>query len=185
MHKVGFVYSPVFLKHETPLGHPESKERLIAITDRLKRAPFWKDIVMISPRKAEDHDIELVHTKSYVEEVKNFGTGHLDPDTYVSTHSLEAALYAAGAVIEAVEQCKSGKILRAFCAVRPPGHHAEAHEARGFCIFNNVAIGARYAQKAGYRKVFIIDFDVHHGNGTQHMFYEDDTVFYFSTHQYP
>jgi acetoin utilization deacetylase AcuC-like enzyme len=185
MHKVGVVYSPVFLKHETPWGHPESKERLIAITDRLKRAQFWKDIVLIAPRKAEDHDIELVHTKSYVDEVKNFGTGHLDPDTYVSKHSLEAALYAAGAVMEAVEQCKSGEILRAFCAVRPPGHHAGAHSAMGFCIFNNVAIGARYAQKAGYRKVFIIDFDVHHGNGTQHIFYEDDTVFYFSTHQSP
>ena len=185
MHKVGFVYSPVFLKHETPLGHPESKERLIAITERLKKAPFWKDLVMIAPQKAEYHDIELVHTKSYVEEVKNFGAGHLDPDTYVSKHSLEAALYAAGAVMEAVEQCKSGKILRAFCAVRPPGHHAEAHNAMGFCIFNNVAIGARYAQKAGYKKVFIIDFDVHHGNGTQHIFYEDDTVFYFSTHQSP
>ena len=185
MHKVGFVYSPVFLKHETPLGHPESKERLIAITDKLKSATFWKDLVHIAPRKAEYRDVELVHKESYVEKVRNFGTGHLDPDTYLSKDSLEAALYAAGAVIEAVEQCKSGKIRRAFCAVRPPGHHAEAHHAMGFCIFNNVAIGARHAQKAGYRKVFIIDFDVHHGNGTQHLFYEDDTVFYFSTHQSP
>ncbi|MGO9014627.1 MAG: histone deacetylase [Dissulfurispiraceae bacterium] len=185
MHKVGFVYGPVFLKHETPLGHPESKARLIAITERLKRAPFWKDLVLIAPCKAQYQDIELVHTKSYVEKVRNFGTGHLDPDTYLSEHSLEAALHAAGAVIDAVKQCKSGKILRAFCAVRPPGHHAEAYAAMGFCIFNNVAIGARYAQKAGYKKVFIIDFDVHHGNGTQHVFYEDDTVFYFSTHQSP
>ncbi len=185
MDKVGFVYSPVFLQHETPLGHSESKERLIAITERLKRASFWKDLVLIDPRKAEYHDIELVHTGSYVEKIRNFGTGYIDPDTYISKHSVEAALYAAGAVIEAVEQCKSGEIVRAFCAVRPPGHHAEAHRAMGYCIFNNVAIGARYAQKAGYGKVFIIDCDVHHGNGTQHMFYEDDTVFYFSTHQYP
>ncbi len=91
----------------------------------------------------------------------------------------------AGAVIEAIEECRTGKIERAFCAVRPPGHHAEADRAMGFCIFNNVAVGARYAQKSGFRKVFIIDFDVHHGNGTQHMFEEDETVFYFSTHQYP
>ncbi len=185
MRKVGFVYSPVFLKHATPFGHPESKERLTAIIDILERAPFWKDVVLIEPSKAEYNDIELVHTHSYIEEVKNFGTGHLDPDTYLSKDSLEAALYAAGAVIKAVDQCKAGEIHRAFCAVRPPGHHAEAGRAMGFCIFNNIAIGARYAQKAGYRKVFIVDFDVHHGNGTQHAFYEDDTVFYFSTHQYP
>ena len=94
-------------------------------------------------------------------------------------------MFAAGAVIEAIDKCKSGQIERAFCAVRPPGHHAEADKAMGFCIFNNIAVGARYAQKIGYRRVFIIDFDVHHGNGTQHIFEEDDTVFYFSTHQYP
>src|SRR5208283_1377239 len=98
MHKVGFIYSPVFSKHETPLGHPESKERLIAITDSLESAPFWKDIVRIAPLKAEYSDIELVHTSSYIEEVKNFGAGYLDPDTYLSRDSLEAALYAAGAV---------------------------------------------------------------------------------------
>ncbi len=157
----------------------------MAITERLESAPCWKDIIRIEPSKAEYRDIALVHTNGYIEEVKNFGTGHLDPDTYLSKDSLEAALYAAGAVIKAVEQCKSGEIHRAFCAVRPPGHHAEADRAMGFCIFNNIAIGARYAQKAGYGKVFIVDFDVHHGNGTQHMFYADDTVFYFSTHQYP
>jgi acetoin utilization deacetylase AcuC-like enzyme len=185
MRKVGFLYSPVFLKHATPLGHPESKERLIAITDSLESSPFWKDIIHIAPSKAEYGDIALVHTDRYIEEVKNFGAGYLDPDTYVSRDSLEAALYAGGAVIEAVGRCKSGEILRAFCAVRPPGHHAEANRAMGFCIFNNVAIGARYAQKSGYKRVFIVDFDVHHGNGTQHIFYEDDTVFYFSTHQYP
>jgi acetoin utilization deacetylase AcuC-like enzyme len=112
-------------------------------------------------------------------------TGYYDPDTYVSPRSVETALYAAGAVIEAVDRCKSGEIDRAFCAVRPPGHHAEADRAMGFCIFNNVAVGARHAQKAGYKKVFIIDIDVHHGNGTQHIFEADDTVFYFSTHQYP
>jgi acetoin utilization deacetylase AcuC-like enzyme len=183
MQKVGFIYSPVFLKHETPLGHPESKERLIAITGSLESCPCRRDIIEFAPAKAGYEDIALVHTKSYIEKVSNFGTGYLDPDTYVSRDSLEAAFYAAGAVMGAVDQCKSGTITRAFCAVRPPGHHAEAHKAMGFCIFNNVAIGARHAQKRGYKKVFIIDFDVHHGNGTQHIFYEDNTVFYFSTHQ--
>ncbi|MBF0505966.1 MAG: histone deacetylase [Nitrospirae bacterium] len=185
MRKVGFVYSPVFLKHATPLGHPESRERLIAITGRLGSAPFWKNIIQISPSKAEHSDIALVHTDNYISKVMSFGTGHLDPDTYMSEDSLEAALFAAGAVIDAVRKCKSGEILRAFCAVRPPGHHAEAYRAMGFCIFNNVAIAARSAQQAGFKKVFIVDFDVHHGNGTQHIFYEDDTVFYFSTHQSP
>ncbi|MBF0560045.1 MAG: histone deacetylase [Nitrospirae bacterium] len=185
MSKVGFIYSPVFLKHATPLGHPESKERLRAITAGLEAAPFWNDIIKIEPSKADFDDIARVHTNGYIEDVKNFGSGHLDADTYFSTHSLEAALYAAGAVTEAVRRCKSGEITHAFCAVRPPGHHAETDRAMGFCIFNNIAIGARYAQKSGYKKVFIIDFDVHHGNGTQHTFYEDDTVFYFSTHQYP
>jgi acetoin utilization deacetylase AcuC-like enzyme len=103
----------------------------------------------------------------------------------MSKDSLEAAIYAAGAVIEAVDRCKKGDFQRAFCSIRPPGHHAEADRAMGFCIFNNIAIGARYAQKLGYKKAFIIDFDVHHGNGTQHIFEDDDTVFYFSTHQYP
>ena len=125
-----------------------------------------------------------VHTREYFDSIKTF-TGFYDADTYISENSFEAAMFAAGAVIEAIDRCKKGEIERAFCAVRPPGHHAEADTAMGFCIFNNIAVGARYAQKVGYEKVFIIDFDVHHGNGTQHIFEEDDTVFYFSTHQYP
>jgi acetoin utilization deacetylase AcuC-like enzyme len=98
---------------------------------------------------------------------------------------MEAARYAAGSVIKAVETCAQGEVTRLFCLVRPPGHHAEAEAAMGFCLFNNVAIGARFAQRSGYDRVFIVDFDAHHGNGTQHIFEEDDTVFYFSTHQYP
>jgi acetoin utilization deacetylase AcuC-like enzyme len=113
------------------------------------------------------------------------GAGEVDPDTYTSVESFEAASFAAGAVMEAVEQCRNSGMRRVFCAVRPPGHHAEADQSMGFCLFNNVAVGARHAQRIGYRKVFIIDFDAHHGNGTQHIFEEDDTVFYFSTHQYP
>jgi acetoin utilization deacetylase AcuC-like enzyme len=184
MKKVGFVYDDIFLKHKMPPGHPESPERLIRILDTLKNSDLWNKLVHLKPRRADDEDILKVHTKNYFGNVKTF-TGYYDPDTYISKNSFEAAMYAAGAVIEAVDKSKKGKIERAFCAVRPPGHHAEANRARGFCIFNNIAAGARYAQKIGYKKIFIIDFDVHHGNGTQHIFEEDDTVFYFSTHQHP
>ncbi len=185
MKKVGFLYDDIFLKHETPMGHPENKERLVHILHVLRESGLWDKLVHIKPRKASFDDIALVHESRYIERVQKFGTGYLDPDTYVSKDSVEAALYAAGAVMEAIEKCKSGEIDRAFCAVRPPGHHAESHRGMGFCIFNNVAVGARHAQKIGYEKIFVIDFDVHHGNGTQHLFEEDDSVFYFSSHQYP
>ena len=181
----GFLYDEVFLGHEMPRGHPECKERLIAIIDALGSSPLWDKLAHIKPGKAGFEDVEMVHTAAYVERIKKFGSGYLDPDTYVSPGSLEAALHAVGAVMEAVTRCESGEIQRAFCAVRPPGHHAEASRAMGFCLFNNIAVAARHAQKLGYQKVFIIDFDVHHGNGTQHMFEDDDSVFYFSTHQYP
>jgi acetoin utilization deacetylase AcuC-like enzyme len=183
--KVGFLYDDIFLKHETPDWHPERKERLIQIISSLKKSGTWEKLIHIKPRRAGHDDIALVHTGDYIKKIENYRTGYLDPDTYMSEDSLEAALYAAGSVIEAIEQCKKGEIQRAFCAVRPPGHHAESNRAMGFCIFNNVAIGTRYAQKIDYKKVFIVDFDVHHGNGTQHIFEADDTVFYFSTHQYP
>lgn len=184
MKKVGFIYDDIFLRHEMPPGHPESPRRLDHIVDTLRNSGFWNQLAHIKPRRAAEKDILLVHTGEYFNKIRTF-TGFYDGDTYVSEHSFDAALFAAGAVMEAIDRCKSGEIERAFCAVRPPGHHAEADAAMGFCIFNNIAVGARYAQRTGYGKVFIIDFDVHHGNGTQHIFEEDDTVFYFSTHQYP
>jgi acetoin utilization deacetylase AcuC-like enzyme len=183
--KVGFVYDDIFLTHETPWGHPERKERLVAIVNALKSSPFWEQLTHIKPRKATFEELEMVHSHSYVEKIKALRQGYLDPDTYLSRGSLEAALYAAGAVLEAIDRCRNGDLRRVFCAVRPPGHHAERDRAMGFCIFNNIAVGARYAQKIGYKKVFIADFDVHHGNGTQHIFEDDDTVYYFSTHQSP
>jgi len=182
--KVGYIYDDVFLLHEMPEGHPESKERLLVISKAVRTSSISSKLIHLKPRKADRGDILKVHTSAYFDKIMKF-TGYFDADTYVSGGSAEAALFAAGAVIEAIAECKQGRINRAFCAVRPPGHHAEADRAMGFCIFNNVAIGARYAQSAGYKKIFIIDFDVHHGNGTQHIFEEDDTVFYFSTHQYP
>jgi acetoin utilization deacetylase AcuC-like enzyme len=184
MRKVGFVYDEIFLKHEMPDGHPESPKRLIAILETLKASECWNQLIHMKPRRASDEDILTVHTGDYLNTIRSF-TGFFDGDTYLSEHSFEAAVFAAGAVIEAIDRCKKGEIERAFCAVRPPGHHAEADAAMGFCIFNNIAVGARYAQKIGYRKVFIVDFDVHHGNGTQHIFEDDDSVFYFSTHQSP
>jgi acetoin utilization deacetylase AcuC-like enzyme len=184
MKKVGFIYDDIYLLHEMPVGHPESKDRLIAILESLSGPEIWDRLIQVKPRRSPKADILAVHTRSYYEKVLNF-TGYYDPDTFISPNSVEAAHFAAGAVTEAIDKCKAGELERAFCAVRPPGHHAEADRAMGFCIFNNIAVGARYAQKHGYKKVFIVDFDVHHGNGTQHIFEEDDSVFYFSTHQYP
>jgi acetoin utilization deacetylase AcuC-like enzyme len=185
MKRTGFVYDDFFLKHATPQWHPERKERLTAITAALKESGLWNNIILISPRRAELKDVEAVHTADYVRLVSKSGPGYLDPDTYLSEDTFEVSLFAAGAVMEAIDHCRAGKTDNVFCAVRPPGHHAEAHKAMGFCIFNNVAVGARYAQKAAFHRVFVADFDVHHGNGTEHIFYEDDSVFYFSTHQYP
>lgn len=184
MKKVGFIYHDMFLRHEMPPGHPESKDRLIVITEALKKSGMWDQITHIKPKKADKADIVAVHSASYFEKMLSFN-GYFDADTFVSDDSVEAALYAAGAVNIAIDRCAEKELDRAFCAVRPPGHHAESNRAMGFCIFNNIAVGARFAQNAGHKKVFIIDFDVHHGNGTQHIFEEDDTVFYFSTHQYP
>ncbi len=185
MKKVGFAYDEVCLRHEPPLWHPDSPDRLVNIIVSLKISGLWADLVPIAPRKATFDDIARVHAPEYIEKIRTLGAGELDPDTYLSEGTFDAALHAAGAVIEAIDRCKKGEIERAFCAVRPPGHHAEAGTGMGFCIFNNVAVGARYAQTVGYERVFIVDFDAHHGNGTQHIFEEEDTVFYFSTHQYP
>lgn len=185
MNKVGYIYDEVFLYHVPPSWHPDSPDRLQSIITSLKAADLWDRLVPIRPRKASVEDLSLVHTTAHIEAIRDLGAGEIDPDTYASIKSFEAASYAAGAVMEAVEQCRNNGMRRVFCAVRPPGHHAEADKSMGFCLFNNVAVGARHAQSIGYKKVFIADFDAHHGNGTQHIFEEDDTVFYFSTHQYP
>ncbi|MDA8089183.1 MAG: histone deacetylase [Nitrospiraceae bacterium] len=184
MKKAGFIYDDIFLKHLVPPGHPESPARLEAITKAVRSSEIGPKLIYEKPRRAETSEIEAVHDAEYVRKMAGF-TGYYDPDTYVSADSYEAALYASGAVLKALELIREGRIERAFCAVRPPGHHAERDRAMGFCIFNNVAVGARGAQRLGMERVFIVDFDVHHGNGTQHAFYEDPSVFYFSTHQYP
>lgn len=186
MRKVGYIYDDIFLEHDTTAGHPESPKRLVSINNHIK--DLQDKLIKIPPRRASVKEISMVHDPYYPQEIMDFCSadgGYLDIDTHVGPRSYDAAVMAVGAGLEAVDRIVEGEVERVFCAVRPPGHHAEYSKAMGFCIFNNIAVTARYAQKKGFEKVFIIDFDAHHGNGTQKAFYEDDTVFYFSTHEYP
>ncbi len=190
MGRTGLVYHPAYLDHDMGAGHPESPNRLRAIIQRLEQSGTAARLTMIEPRKAEDEWITQVHTPGYVaalsQNVPTNGRVSLDPDTSMSAGSLTAAYLAAGGVLAAVDAIMTKQVEHVFCAVRPPGHHAEAGRAMGFCLFNNVAIAARYVQKIhGLSRVLIVDWDVHHGNGTQHSFEEDPSVFFFSTHQYP
>ncbi len=185
--KTYLIYDDIYLKHNAE-GHPEHKGRLESIMECFKRSELRDRIPIEKPVRANIEDIGEVHDYQYIQEIKEFcegGGGYLDPDTYANSYTYEVSLYAVGGVIKGIDLIKEGEAEAVFCAVRPPGHHAEYSRAMGFCIFNNIAVGARYAQKLGYEKVFIVDFDAHHGNGTQRSFYEDDTVFYFSTHQFP
>ncbi|TLY27794.1 MAG: histone deacetylase [Ignavibacteria bacterium] len=187
--RTGFVYTERFLDHKTGLGHPERPERLRAIVSRLKEVKLASSLEPISIEPASEEWMSKVHTPAHIRFVREtcLRGGILDGgDTPVSKDSYEVALLAAGAVIAAVAAVLNGGMENAFCAVRPPGHHATQAVSMGFCLFNNAAIGARFAQAAhGLKRVAIIDWDVHHGNGTQEIFYEDKSVFYISTHQYP
>lgn len=190
MNNVGFFYHPEYLNHDTGAGHPERPDRLTAVVNHLLGVPEWHALTHHRPRAATAAEVQLVHPERYVSWVAQqcaSGEELLDQgDTHVCRVSYEVALLAAGAVLDATDQVLSGRLNSAFCAVRPPGHHAETATAMGFCLFNNVAIGARYAQKHhGVERVAIVDWDVHHGNGTQEMFYGDSTVLYISLHQYP
>ena len=185
--KVGFVYDDKYLLHHRE-GHPENRYRLEAIVEGMSERELFSKVELIKPFPADAQLISLNHDPQYIEEViyaSRSGEGWLDPDTYVNEYTFEAASLAVGGVLGAVELLLKGDLDGAFCAVRPPGHHAEYSKAMGFCIFNNVAIAARYLLSKGLERIFIVDFDAHHGNGTQHAFYEEPRVFYFSTHQYP
>lgn len=181
--RVAYITDEIYLKHNPGPAHPESSARLIAVDKALEG--IKGRLIEVEPPSASEKIIALVHTPKLIEEVKEASANEsaIDADTVCSKDSFEAAKKAVGAGIAAVDGVKTGKFERAFCAVRPPGHHATPTDAMGFCLFNNIAIAARYAQSAGYKRVMIIDFDVHHGNGTQDTFWEDDTVFYFSSHQ--
>ncbi|MDH5740822.1 MAG: histone deacetylase [Nitrospira sp.] len=190
MGKTGLVYHPAYLDHDMGPGHPESPNRLRAIMQRLDQSGTAARLVRIDTRRAEDEWITQIHTPNYVatltREAPSSGRVSLDPDTSMSPGSLEAAYLAAGGALAAVDVIMAHQVDHVFCAVRPPGHHAEAGRAMGFCFFNNVAIAARYVQrKYGLSRVLIVDWDVHHGNGTQHSFDQDPSVLFFSTHQYP
>lgn len=190
MRRTGFLYDQQYLLHDTGPYHPERAERLMAIHQGLKRAGLLPHLISVPARRAELRWIRTTHSDAYIrrfEERCLAGHRTLDcEDNQMCPETWEAALMAAGGVMEAARMLMAGEIDNAFCAVRPPGHHAESGEAMGFCYFNNVAIAARYLQQElGIERVGIIDFDVHHGNGTQHSFEEDPTVFYYSIHQHP
>lgn len=186
----GLLLDPIYEKHDPGRGHPESTLRLKAVTKAFNEAGLVEKTKPIERRPATDEELALAHDEKYVELAKaeiTAGSRMLSTgDTNVMEDTLEVALAAAGGVMNAVDAVFAGEVDNAFCAVRPPGHHATPNRGMGFCVFNNVAVAARYAQKKhDVERVAIIDWDVHHGNGTQDIFYEDPSVFFFSTHQSP
>lgn len=183
--RTAVIYHPDYLKHDTGI-HPERKERLVSVISYLQETGMMNELELIKPRYAELSEIEYIHTPEYIKKVKRYSELEipLDIETILSKDSYNVALLAAGGAITAVDAVLD-RVENSFALVRPPGHHAEPDRGMGFCIFNNVAIATRHAQKRGRKRVLIVDWDVHHGNGNQEAFYSDPTVLYFSTHQYP
>jgi acetoin utilization deacetylase AcuC-like enzyme len=189
--KTALIHHPVYEQHDTGDNHPESPARYVAVMDALRNdAELWSQLLELEAPLAPRGDVQAAHTTQHfkrVERAVSEGRGYLDADTIVSMRSLDAALRAAGGACRAVDAIMAGEARNAFLPVRPPGHHATSENAMGFCLFNTVAVAARYAQSR-YReieRVAVVDWDVHHGNGTQGIFYDDPTVFFFSAHQYP
>ena len=187
--KTGLITSDTYQNHNTGDGHPEKIDRVTAVIDNFKKLNN-KKLIWKKPVKFNKSLLEITHTSDYIKYVeKSFpkqGLSFLDGDTIISPGSKDAITDAVGSIIAAIDGVQSKEFKNAFCAVRPPGHHAEKNKAMGFCIYNNVAVGAHYLlEKYKLKKVAIVDFDVHHGNGTQDIFYNDHRVLYVSTHQFP
>jgi acetoin utilization deacetylase AcuC-like enzyme len=189
--KTAIIHHPVYERHDTGEGHPESPERYAVVMAALRGdAELWPRLTEIEAPAASRGDVQACHAPQHfkaVERAVSEGRGYLDADTIVSMDSLDAALRAAGGACRAVDAVMSGEVDNAFLPARPPGHHATPERAMGFCLFNTVAVAARYAQNRHreVERVAVIDWDVHHGNGTQGIFYDDPSVFFFSAHQYP
>ncbi len=186
--KAGLVYDPIYLEHDTG-DHVENARRLIDAVSHLNETGTKQRLMPLPARPATQEELEMIHAPEYISHARSkaeSGGGWLDPDTVISAKSYEAAIYAAGGLMVATEAVIKKEVDSAFALVRPPGHHATRDRAMGFCIFNNIAIATEFAlSKLNLRRVLIVDFDVHHGNGTQDAFYADPRVLYFSTHQYP
>ena len=187
--KTGLITSDTYQNHNTGSGHPEKIDRVTAVIDNFKRLNN-KNLIWKKPKKFDQSFLINTHSSNYINQVdQSFpekGLAFLDGDTVVSPGSKDATKDAVGSIITAIDGVQNKEFKNAFCAVRPPGHHAEKEKAMGFCIYNNVAVGANYLiAKYKYKKVAIVDFDVHHGNGTQNIFYNNEKVLYISTHQYP
>jgi acetoin utilization deacetylase AcuC-like enzyme len=185
--KTAIITSDTSLNHNTGMGHPEQADRITAIVQTLKKN---KNLLWKKPSKVKKEILKMTHDSSYIDLVENSfpkkGLSFLDSDTIISPGSKEATVDAVGSIISAIDGVQNKDIKNAFCAVRPPGHHSSQNKAAGFCIFNNCSVGANYLiEKYKYKKVAIVDFDVHHGNGTQDIFYNNEKVLFISTHQYP
>jgi acetoin utilization deacetylase AcuC-like enzyme len=188
MQQIGIVQDALFREHSNGSGHPERPERLEAIDAMLEEFPEPEQLVRVSPQDVSQEALFRVHEKNYVKSVASSrgGSFHLlDPDTGVGPRSYDVALRAAGASIALTDKVLDGELPTGFAFVRPPGHHAERDHAMGFCLFNNVAVAAMHARERGVKRILILDWDVHHGNGTQHVFYANPHILYFSIHQYP
>jgi len=187
--KTGIIQHEIFLQHDTGPYHPERKERLVFIHEGLQTYSHRDALLTLKPRRSTDAELQLVHPLSHIRRIESTSQrdeSHLDPDTVTSSYSYEAARFAVGGLLVLIDSLFAGEIQNGFAFVRPPGHHAEPERAMGFCLFSNVAIGAAYAlQKHALGRVMVADFDVHHGNGTQKVFYGRDDVLFVSTHQWP
>ena len=185
--KTGIITTETYLNHDTGQGHPERADRVSVVIENLKKN---KKLIWKKPLKFDTKYLKIAHESDYIDEVENSfpkkGLHFLDGDTIVSPGSRQASSDAVASIITAIDSVQNKEFKNVFCPVRPPGHHAEKDKAMGFCIYNNVAVGAHYLiNKYKFNKIAIIDFDVHHGNGTQNIFYDNEKVLYISTHQYP